>query len=1290
MSARGGQEGRDLERARVVWLERAGLEDARMDPELSEIVAVAAEVCGCPAAGIAFVGRTKVTFVAEQGLGVRELPRGGGVCEAALGHPEPLLIADLARDDGADPLLASHPHLRFHAAAVLRTEDGVPLGTLSVLDVSPRTLTATQRRTLEVLARQVVVRLELRHARRVAEADALGEPYRAMFESNPLPMWVYELETLRFLAVNDAAVQHYGYTRARFLAMTIAEIGLDDDVPALRAHVPTRDQGLVKTGVWRHRLADGRVIRAEISTHAVTFAGRAARLVLALDVTNQLAASEELHANQTLVQIASRIGRLGAWSLELPGLEYRMSDETRAIHEVDASFRPTAMELSSFYVGEHQPRIVQLFEACIVEGAPFDEEMRFRTAKGRELWVRVIGEAVRDDAGQIIRVQGAIQDIDERRRAESSLAASERRFRELAEAMPLIVWTATPAGEIDFVNARFYDATGADPALPLEATWDACLHPDDRSARRVAWARAVASGEDYELEVRLRHRDGAYRWYRAQARLTRDGEGRPLKWYGTRVDIDETKQLEARATRLATRLTTTFESITDALFTLDREWRFVYLNAEAERLLERRREELHGRVVWDEFPAALSTQFDEAYHRAMREQVTVSIEEHYPPLDKWFEVHAYPSAEGLAVYFRDVTEKRRTRNILRASEERFRLLANATNDLIWDCDLTSRTLWWSEGFLALTGASPTPADAAFTAWTERIHPEDRERVVAHTRTAIESGASAFVDEYRFQRADYTYADVQVRGSIIRTPDGVPLRLVGGITDLSERKRAEQKLRDQAMLLDRARDAILVRDLDHQIRYWNHGAERLYGARADEVIGETCEDLLYLDKAGLLAATQSTLATGEWTGELEQRTRDGRSITVLSRWSLLYDEARWPKAILSINTDVTELKRVEQQLLRAQRMESIGTLAGGIAHDLNNVLQPIMMSVELLGEAEADELRRECVDTITMCAQRGADMVRQLLSFGRGTDGERRQVSVPKIVSEIQNIIRDTFPKNVVLQVSIAPEVQVVSANATQLHQLLLNLCVNARDAMPDGGLLRIHVENVVVDDATARANVDARPGRFVRIELQDRGVGMPPEVLARIFDPFFTTKEVGKGTGLGLSTAHAIARSHGGFIQVRSEVGRGTRFSVYLPALETHAPGAVAARRETTTLGHGRVVLVVDDEERIRALTRHTLEHAGFHVVLAANGAEAVSLFSRHRAAIAAVVMDLSMPVMDGLAACAAFHQLEPAVPIIGASGHPTGPFSERVQRFVQKPYTGAELLQALAEVVGHEAVVPR
>ena len=1252
MTARGAPEEDARELARVAWLEDGGFEDARTDPELPEILAVAAEACGCPAAGVAFVDGTEITFPAEHGLDLRELTRGGSV--------------------------------------VLRTEDGVPLGTLAVFDVVPRTLTAMQGRTLEVLGRQIVARLELRQARRSARADALGAPYQSLFESNPLPMWVYEIETLRFLAVNDAAVQQYGYSRAAFLGMTIADIRPDEDVPMLRAQIPANVDGLRTSGVWRHKLADGRIIRAEVSTHSIAFDGKAARLVLALDVTNQLAAIEALQANEALVSIASRVGRLGAWSLDVPSYEYRMSDETRAIHEVDASFRPTAMDLASFYAREHRPRIVRLFEACIRDGAPFDEEMRFRTAKGREIWGRVIGEAVRNPAGEIVRIQGALQDIDERRRAESSLAASEWRFRQLAESMPMIVWTATPAGEVDYVNGRFYDITGVDPASTIASAWEDCIHPEDRERRREAWARSVADGEDFELELRLRHADRTYRWFRAQARLTRDAEGRPLKWYGTRVDIDEAKQLEARATRLATRLTTTFESITDALFSLDREWRFVYLNAEAERLLERTREDLCGRIVWDEFPAALSTQFDEAYHRAMRDQVTVSIEEYYPPLGKWFEVKAYPSPDGLAVYFRDVTERRRTRDVLRESEERFRLLANATNDVIWDLDLVSKALWWSEGISALLGMPRDALEPTIASWTERLHPGDRQRVRDDIHAAITSGATSWSAEYRFRRSDGSYADVMARGHIIKSEAGAPVRMIGGLSDLTERKRADQKLREQATLLDLARDAILVRDLEHRILYCNRGAERLYGISAEEVIGETCEAMLCRTHATFVAATQATLATGEWTGELDQRTQDGRSITVLSRWSLLHDDAGWPKAILAINTDITEHKRLEQQLLRAQRMESIGTLAGGVAHDLNNVLQPIMMSVELLDEGEPDAMRRECIDTITMCAQRGADMVRQLLAFGRGTDGERRQVSVAKIVAEVQHIIRDTFPKNVVLQTSVAPELLAVNANATQLHQLLLNLCVNARDAMPDGGLLRIHVENVVIDEACAREIVDVRPGAFVRIEIQDRGTGMPPEVLQRIFDPFFTTKEVGKGTGLGLSTAHAIVRSHGGFIQVSSEVGRGTRFTVYLPALETREATHSVATAESSTLGHGRAVLVVDDEERIRGLTQHMLERAGFRVALASNGAEAVALFSQHRETIAAVLMDLSMPVMDGLAACSAFHQLDPSVPIIGASGLPTAPFSEKVHRFVQKPYTSAALLEALSDVVDGEAAPRR
>lgn len=496
-----------------------------------------------------------------------------------------------------------------------------------------------------------------------------------------------------------------------------------------------------------------------------------------------------------------------------------------------------------------------------------------------------------------------------------------------------------------------------------------------------------------------------------------------------------------------------------------------------------------------------------------------------------------------------------------------------------------------------------------------------------------------------------------------------------LRDITERKRAEDLLREQASLLDKAQDAILV-------------AERLYGWPAEEALGESVETLLKIDPAGFQQAFEAVVAKGEWTGELKGVRKDGRGVIVEAHWALVRDSQGQAKSILDINTDISERRKTERQMLRAQRMESIGTLAGGVAHDLNNVLAPILMSVELLKLSPKYAEDEEILDGIKASASRGADLVKQVLSFARGVEGERVIVNVSHVLRELHKIIRDTFPKNIELSLKRGDKAWTVIGDATQLHQVFLNLCVNARDAMPNGGKLTMTVQNAVLDEVYCGMNPEAKPGTYLRVAIADTGTGTPREILDRIFEPFFTTKEVGKGTGLGLSTTLGIVRSHGGFINVYSEMGKGTSFKVYLPA-NTTATEAEGVAMEHTQLprGNGELILVVDDEQNIRAVVQRTLELFGYRVLLACHGAEALAIYAEHRKQIAVVLTDMAMPIMDGPSMIVALKVMNPEIRIIGSSGLASNEMVARavgagVDHFIPKPYTAEAMLKTLATIL--------
>ncbi|MBD1849777.1 response regulator [Cyanobacteria bacterium FACHB-502] len=400
-------------------------------------------------------------------------------------------------------------------------------------------------------------------------------------------------------------------------------------------------------------------------------------------------------------------------------------------------------------------------------------------------------------------------------------------------------------------------------------------------------------------------------------------------------------------------------------------------------------------------------------------------------------------------------------------------------------------------------------------------------------------------------------------------------------------------------------------------------------------------------------------------------------------SSLFYEGDQPVRMLGIHIDITEKKQLETQFLRAQRLESLGTLAGGIAHDLNNILTPILVVMQLLPLKIADlsDHNHDLIKTAEASARRGADLVKQILTFARGVEGRRVCIQLNDLLLEIKQIIEPTLPKAIDIKTAIAPDLSLVSGDPTHLHQVLMNLCVNARDAMPQGGTLTLNAENVTIDEQYARMYPDAAAGFYVVLTITDTGIGIAPEHLHRIFDPFFTTKAVGKGTGLGLSALLGIVKSHGGFVDVQSKVNKGSQFKVFLPASRTIAP-CIDKELELRS-GDQQLILIVDDEVAIRETMQETLLAQDYQVLTAYDGIGAIALLAQHEESVRCVVMDLMMPTLDGFTALPLLRRFNPDLCAIAMSGVTSTDITARAEQvgfqgFLQKPFTRKDLLQTI------------
>jgi PAS domain S-box-containing protein len=640
-----------------------------------------------------------------------------------------------------------------------------------------------------------------------------------------------------------------------------------------------------------------------------------------------------------------------------------------------------------------------------------------------------------------------------------------------------------------------------------------------------------------------------------------------------------------------------------------------------------------------------------------------------------------------------LVERERALERLQESEQRFRDLVFTTADWVWEVDAEGRFVYVSDSVRHLLGYAPeeilgrTPFDL--------MPPPEAERVRALFREICSRREPFYELEDTVLHRDGSPRYHSASGVPILDRDGTLLGYRGTDTDVTSRRRTETALRESEtrfrQIAEHLGEWIWEIDADGVFTYSSPVVERILGYRAEDVVGKQRFASLFppderdASASRVLASMRGGLPfRGFQTRTLRE---DGKVVLLETGGTPLVDGLGRAGGYRGVSRDITEQKQMESQFLRAQRLESVGALASGIAHDLNNILSPILMSTPMLRETLTDAEGRDLIDTVECCARRGADITRQLLTFARGTPGVRVPVPVRHLLREMETIIRETFPRDIRPRIEVATDLWPVQGDSTQLHQALMNLCLNSRDAMPEGGSLRMEASNIEVDSAFAAMSPGASVGPHVRLVVADTGSGISPENLDRIFDPFFTTKEVGKGTGLGLASVMGIVRGHDGFVRVASQVGEGTTFELYFPASIRPVDAVRLETLQPPPRGGGELVLVVDDEAAVRDVIHRTLRAHGYRVLLANQGAEALGIYSQHRDHVRLVLTDMMMPVMGGPAVVLALQHMAPGLPVLGMTGLPEragvkGLDKLELAQLLIKPFSGDELIRAVQQAI--------
>jgi len=1191
---------------------------------------------------------------------------------------------------------ADQPAVRAHWEAALQSNAGKPIeyriahkngsnrwvrGTLVARHDPPGRLVA-----IDGLVQDISERKEVEVALRESE-----EKFHQAFHHAPLLMVVTNLADGRILEANALARKVSGYNPQTDLGRSAVDLGWFTEADRKRLVGLLQTQGFVTDAELVGRKQNGTSIHCLVNCQLVVIAGETRVITTLQDISARKRVEAELHESH-----ANYLGLFNTVS------------EAIYVQDVDGVFLDVNEGATRMYgcsreelvgqtlatvaaVGRNDlAAIASLLLGVVATGTPAVFEFWAHRKSGEEFPKACVSSRGKYFGRDVIITTA--RDITEWKRAEATLRESEHMLRESQIVAALGSYVLDIEADAWLSSAVLDGILGIDASFARSTpSWTSLIAPTDRPAMADYFTREViGKGSEFDRQYRIvRLNDGVERWVHGLGKLEFDASGRPVRMLGTIQDITDRKRAEMALRESEERYRMLVELSPEAVFVHNR-GQILFANRAAVRLT--------GAGSPDQVIGTNVLNFVHPESRAVVEQRVNDngpVGQVLPAMrQKWLRLNGelielsvvatrimFNGVPASLVLAMDMTAQR-------LAEAELRKLSRAVEQspvTVVITDAAGRIEYVNPSFTTKTGYTMAEVRGQATRVLRSGEtPQDYYRDLWLTITAGREWRGEFHNRKKNGELFWEAATI----SPIFGEDGHITHFLAVKEDITEQKAAADRIREQAALLDITQDAVLVLSLDRRVTFWNHAAEKLYGLTSPEAMGRPYESIAYRDPpTNDYAEWQQLLEKGCWSIERRQFARGRGEIVVQMQATLVRDERGSAKSVLLVVTDITEAKHLEAQFLRAQRLESLGSLASGVAHDLNNVLTPILMSTGMLADGARTTSERELIQLLSDSARRGADIVQQLLLYGRGSDTPRAAMSVAAVIKDMEQMMRGSFPKNIAITTRVPRDLWSIKGDRTQIHQVILNFCVNSRDAMPSGGRLSALAENIHVDAEFAKRHPGAEPGPHVAVRVCDTGTGIPAELLDKIFDPFFTTKPIGKGTGLGLATVLGIVRSHRGFVTVESQKGIGTEFRVYLPA-EASAGKLVGANAHRKRFhSHGELILVIDDEANIRRALVSMLRAQHYEVMVACDGAEGIAAFGQQAKTIRLVITDMMMPVMDGTQAIRALRQVNPDLPVIAMSGLPAqrseleATFGPRF-RFLPKPFLIEQALALVDELL--------